>query len=615
MEFCPECGNNLNDSVKFCPECGFKIEYGNTGNFRGNASNLTSEEYIQKTLYQSNEKGIDISPFKDEKKLVSAANAIAKDVNPTTIIGTIDTSLLSNGKTGAVFTGTHLYMKESFGQSRIIPFEEMTSIKFKLDRTIDEKNKVKETKVLKVFYENKNEIEVTSDDLNDAYPLELIAKILEGICTEVEKVESKNQIYKLESLHPEIISLYFRIIIAYLRQDDNVVDTTEYKELVTLMTKVKVSKQIADTIRTYRFSEKTEDMDALISDLKVELEKAQISHPVVFQALCMDIVSMNKKTLTDWESSDSIKFIIEKLNVSEKLVEYKVREIQQFERIYTEKVDDNTIKNMATELGALATGAGISMGALAITGAVTGFGASLTGGLMSLAFASGGALFGAAAVAASAYGAYRGVKYFAGTDELEKYSIKQKALSDKITSLKAANTFILDDFNYLMNTINELTIKIMKHQQLNKSIVSKSGELIKEKNNYIEELTNQLQGFVSRGQSVAESGQIIEKDQERMELEQCLTTLPEELDLEKFNELIVTNLHKVDYAELIHMTYLDDGEGKLILDKNQDLEQLQEVSMVLVSIKYFETGSSSLAQGKVLAKKGFNSIKSFFNEA
>jgi hypothetical protein len=85
-----------------------------------------------------------------------------------------------------------------------------------------------------------------------------------------------------------------------------------------------------------------------------------------------------------------------------------------------------------------------------------------------------------------------------------------------------------------MNTINELTMKIMKHQQLNKSIVSKSGELIKEKNNYIEELTNQLQGFVARGQSVAESGHIIEKDQERMELEQCLTALPEELDLEKF---------------------------------------------------------------------------------
>jgi hypothetical protein len=46
--------------------------------------------------------------------------------------------------------------------------------------------------------------------------------------------------------------------------------------------------------------------------------------------------------------------------------------------------------------------------------------------------------------------------------------------------------------------------------------------------------------------------------------------------------------------------YLDDGEGGLYW-QNQDL--LQEVSMVLVNIKYFETGSSSLAQGKVLAKR------------
>lgn len=614
MKFCPECGNKLMDGAKFCPECGFKIDSSQEDPVLEETSNLTSEEYIQKTLYQSNEKGVEISPFKDEKKLVAAVNAIAKDVDPTTVIGTIDTSILSNGKAGAVFTGTHVYMKEAFRKAHVIPFEGMTSIDYKLDRRIDEKNKLKEIKMLKVFYEDETEIGVTSDDLTDNFPLELISKILDGVSSQVERVESKNQIFQLDSLGPTIISMYFRVIIAFLRKDSQGVTTKEYKELVTLMTKVKVSKEVADTIRSYRFAEKSEDLDALLPAFKKELEEAGVSHPVVFQALCMDIIAMDRENLADWESSDAIKNIINKLNVSEKLVEYKVKEIQQFERIYTEKVDDNTVKNMATELGALATGAGISVGALAITGAVTGWGASLSGGLLAITFGSGGALVGVAAVAAGAYGAYRGVKYFAGTGQLESYSIKQKALADKITSLKAANTYILDDFNYLMARINELTMKIVEHQQLSKTIVSKSGQLIKEKDNYIQELTNQLQGFVARGRSVAASGKMIEKDQEKMEIEQVLTALPEILDLDKVNELIESDINKVEYLNLLEMTYVANNEGKLILDEDQELEKLQVVLTVLTNIKYFQTAASSVAQGRAMAKRGFKSIKSLLNE-
>src|SRR5690625_607552 len=180
MKFCTECGNQLNDSEKFCSQCGHKVETEVEASVEA-LDHLSSEEYIQKVLYDSHESGVEISPFKNEKKLINAAKSIGKGVNPATIIGLIDTSMFSNGKTGAVFTGTHLYMKESFLDSHVVPFEGMTHVDYKLNRTTTENHKIKEEKILTISYQDQEDIIVTSDDLNLNFPFALIFDILNGL--------------------------------------------------------------------------------------------------------------------------------------------------------------------------------------------------------------------------------------------------------------------------------------------------------------------------------------------------------------------------------------------------------------------------------------------------
>lgn len=623
MKFCPECGNKLNENAKFCPECGYKISDSNgfvndTNSESAVVEKLSSEAYIKKALAQSPQQGISISPFENTKKLVAAAKTIAKGVDPTVIIGLIDTSVMSSGKAGAVFTGTHLYLKSNFNEESVIPFVGMKGVKYELEKELDQNNKLTETKSLQIYYEDDSCINVTSETLTMSFPFETIATILEGMLTQVDSLESKNQVVQLENLRPEIITLYFRVIIAYLRMDDNIIDAEEYKELLSLMTKVKVSKQIADELRKYRFQDNAEDIDILIKYLRNELEVDNISAPIIFQSLGMDLVSMNKDILDKWNESDSLVLIFDKLNVDKKQVEFTVRRIILNERIYTEKLDNNQIKAMTTELVALATGAGISLGALAITGAVSGMGAGVSGGLWALAFGTtGGVLLGVATVAAGAYGAYKGVKYFAGTSELEKYSFKQEALTNKITMLRAGNVYILDDLNYLMGSINGLTEKIIEHQQLTKAIVTKSGELLQQKNDQIFEIANKLQIMSNRAKNISESGKIIEKEQGFMELESCLTALPEELNIEKFEELVESDINKVQYIKIINEVYYEDESGKRWINKEvtvEDIEKLKNASAILESIKYNETAASTVVQGKVMAKKGFNSLKSLFSE-
>ncbi|ORN61383.1 hypothetical protein B8A18_15995, partial [Staphylococcus aureus] len=67
-------------------------------------------------------------------------------------------------------------------------------------------------------------------------------------------------------------------IIAYLKDDDGIIDSKEYKELIILMTKVKISKIVAKELREYRFEHKENlTIDELIEELQYELNEADLS--------------------------------------------------------------------------------------------------------------------------------------------------------------------------------------------------------------------------------------------------------------------------------------------------------------------------------------------------
>ncbi|PTI31627.1 zinc ribbon domain-containing protein, partial [Mammaliicoccus vitulinus] len=131
-------------------------------------------------------------------------------------------------------------------------------------------------------------------------------------------------------------------------------------------------------------------------------------------------------------------------------IEYTVRKLKSEQDTVEYGLSDDEMREVAKELAAIAGGAGVSLGALAITGAVSGIGASVSSGLMALGFtlSTGGLFLGLAAVTTAGYGMYKGVKYFSGTNESEKYGIRIQTLNDRISQLRIANSYIYLIYTY-----------------------------------------------------------------------------------------------------------------------------------------------------------------------
>lgn len=607
MKFCPECGNKLIENAKFCPECGFKITGISTTVVNETSSHIietktinkvNSDEYVKNALSESHMNNINVRPDIPEKKLVNASVSIAENTDPNTIIALIDTSILSNGKAGVVFTGNEIFIKQGFEQSQKVPFKNLQNADYDSETSISNKGKVFEYQKVTVNYQNGESIILSSQKYGKDIPYKFLAKFFAEFDSNVDEVVSKNQVVQLSQMNPEIIKLYFRIIIAYLKDDDGIIDSREYKELVSLMTKVKVTKAIAKELREYRFDNKeVYSIEELIDELKSAVNNADYSEAAVEQSLGMDIITMNSDKLDELKKDEVLMRNLNRLNISDKQINFTVRKIKTEKQILEKRLTDSQVKEAASELAAVASGAGVSLGALAVTGAISGSGVGLSAGIAAITGAtvsSGGLVLGLAA----GYGAYKGIKYLAGTGEAEKFGIRIQALQEKIKQLRVANSYIIEDINWLSNKSTEFAKKL------------------KESNELSDDLYKELEYYITQNQFLADTGSLIEDEEYESEYELLKTNIPETLDIGKYNELLVKEVNKVYVDEVIKDVYIVAGDldnqsevedAKLREDIN--LEDLEKAYMILEQIGYFDTTASSIAQGKSLAKKGFSSIK------
>lgn len=482
---------------------------------------------------------------------------------------------MSNGKSGVVFTGAEMYLKTTFDSVKKIPFENIKSAEYDSDRTINNKRKVIEYHRVIVSYGNGEDIEFSSEQFDSDLPYKLIAKLLNDFNKRVDNISSKNQVVQISQMSSEILELYFRIVIAYLKDDDGIIDSREYKELISLMTKIKVSKQLANDLRKYRFEDKEDlTIEELIDQLKNQTNKDNFSEAAVEQTLAMDIIGMNSDKLDTIKDDEVLVRMLNRLNISDKQLKFIVRKIKADKEIIESRMTDSEIKEVNKELAAVASGAG-----LVALGLLT------SGGTVYLGIIAG-------------FGVYRGIKYFSGTGEVEKFGIRIQTLNDRISQLRIANAYIIEDINWLSQKMIDFALKLRESNEL-------SSELYKE-----------LELIINQNQSLADAGSLIEDDESYSERELLLTTILESLDIGKYNELLAKNINKVYADEVIKNVYSINGDldnqsevNDVTLRENIELDELKAAHTVLEDIGYFDTKASSIAQSKSLAKKGFSGLK------
>ena len=198
------------------------------------------KEKIRKRIEKDQEKGTSsysVSPSIPQNKLVNAVNKIAPGVDTGSIIALYDDSLMSNGKEGIVFTGSKIYMHQMLCGRIEIPLENIKNCVYESKDTVDSNGNIKTYVKMTVNYNDDTSVIVTSDEFTKE--LDFVSDLLKNINSSVDSIEVNSQQMTLSELGDDIIENYFDIVIGYLKSDDGIIDSKEYKELLSLMAKFK----------------------------------------------------------------------------------------------------------------------------------------------------------------------------------------------------------------------------------------------------------------------------------------------------------------------------------------------------------------------------------------
>ncbi|MEG1835558.1 MAG: hypothetical protein RR229_05465 [Oscillospiraceae bacterium] len=429
---------------------------------------IDSTHFIKELVLEKakEDRAFSVYPNIPDKKLVNAANKIANGVDPYTIIAVYDTTAFESCKEGIAFTGTNMYLRDILSSTITVPLTDITNAVFSSETKTDENGKQHTIQKIVISYNNRSDITITSNDFN--HQLEFIAEVLNGIAESIDSIKDVCQIAKLEELGEEITEIYVSIISNYLMADDGIIDSSEYKELISLMARIKVSKDSAERLRRKRLSEDNScnDFAILIKELDDSISEKNVDYTGINQSLFFDLLLVKKEKMDDWKNDKVLRELQQLLNVSDGQANIGINKIRLDERIVSERLEDKQIKDFTKELIAVAGGAGVTLAALAITGGVS---TGVWGGLLTLGLLpTGGMIFGLAAIGGVGYGAYKGIKYFSGTSEYEKSGIRIAALQGAIEMNKAATTYMIDDINYITRSMCEISKKIAKNNENDK---------------------------------------------------------------------------------------------------------------------------------------------------
>lgn len=550
---------------------------------------MASEQFIKENIGQffddlSGVKVI-VTPDISEKQLVNAAKVFGVDA--ALILAIADTTMLTSGKGGYVFTGTKVVYKAAMTNPVSMDYENIQDVEQVDNVTKDKKGNDVHTYTLKFTLKDDSDVTweegIMDTDGTNKGVADFLYILLSDLADD-EDFEETNQLLELQDFGDEVILAYLKIIVNYLRSDDGLIDPTENSSLLGIVSSVRLSKGASEELRDYRLNPANSvDNDTLLDILKQEIPAG--SQDTIFQSLGNNLGLVKSLKFEELLKNDTFVDLVHKLGLTDDQIKFFIRSVEQDKKIITERLNDSQAEAATKELTALAGGAGVTLAALAVTGGVSG---GVSTGLLTLAFAStGGMLIGVGAIAGAGYLAYRGVKYLTVGKEMEKNQVRQELLQASIKKLKISTTILLEDVNWITNKLVDTLDEVDSLSNTNEVILTKIKML----------------------KQITASSQVVMEDQSQAQKELTIANLVNVLNIDKFNDLAVKNVNSVKYKEFVMNAYqektADDGKKQFVLRQDLDEEYLEKVRAILETIGYFDMKESAVSGVKNFGKNLF----------
>lgn len=554
---------------------------------------MNIEAMIKDNVMKINGSGckVYVSPEIPEKKLDNAIASIANGVDPNFVLAVVDTTLFGSAKEGMVLIGDRIYIN-NHGKKEIM-FVDINSIE-KREYTERKENGEEET-IYKYFMKYKGEEEDITRNISctnkDGF-VEFITQIIQSIEEEETALESTNQTCPLAMMSAEIKEAYLKVICNYAYSDDNMIDSKEYSEIMTLIAMNSVEKEVRIAIRAYMYDGQQMESNEKLIDILEDLVDAG-SLEALKLSIIKDTINLHWSKMSEthegneWKNCEYIVKLASLLEIDDDKVNCIAENIQKNKDILVKRQDNIQIKKTMQELAAKGGAVGVPLAAVYLSGSVVGVSAAgMTSGLAALGMggvAGFSSMFTGIGVAVLlGVGAYKGVKKVTGMGELEKNKQREMMLQEIIKNSQKA-------LNYLIEDVNEVTYRLQE--------AIKSGQETEFK---VQKLAGILAMMSKGAKQTTDQIDFAEK-------EKLLCRLPGQIKNSLIEEL-APGATKKPIRELIYNAYTiskTDGEGKPLdncINTELSADELQEVYNSLEGIGYYNMAENTKAQALNAAK-------------
>lgn len=554
---------------------------------------LSASVFIQQNIKESlgNDSNLYITPDIPEKKLNNVAKAY--NVDYKTIVSLYDSTIFGGGDEGFVLTGEAVMFKPDAGDVKSFDYRTLESIKC-IDK-IDKDGKNKGVEKLQIITNDKN-IHIISNTYGDVYPL-LVKFLMDIINNKELEFKDENTLKPIEDMSELLKSAYLKIIIVMSYSNDKEIDSKELAEIFLLMSRLKLDSSTRFEIREYI----TNISDKNIADIKfcvetIKQESDPIHHKPLMISLAKDLVNTHfsaKEQTRDFPFLEQNKIVF---GLTDEEIDLAYQAVENDYKLLNEEIDDDTMKKTMKDIAAKATGIGVPLGAVYISGSVVGMSAAgMTSGLASLGM---GGILGFSSMATGigiavllGIGAYQGVKFLTGSNAVSKYAYRADMLRTILKDHQKAISQIIDDLNYIVQKLNAL---IKEHNAQ------------KEK---IEKLAKEVAQFEGALKTINNKTREVKNMENRL-------PCPKILSVSRLKDLTKEATKQPLYGYIMQnyeeKTIQQDGKdiNAYCLKENIDNEVLEKMVEIFKAIEYFK----GLNIVKDVAKDKKDKVTSFFNK-
>ena len=558
---------------------------------------MSVENYIKENASRLCTK-VYVVPDISEKKLNNAISSMAPGINHEYVLAIADSSLLGNGKNGCLFLGDSVYIRGMLEKPQSFKFETITSAEYKSTRKVKDNGKVDVNEEVILHLVGDSEISLTSCLMNLNY--EEFAKMINGILEtsgEDKTFDTTSQTMPLESMERQIKKAYLKIICNFASSDDNMIDSQEYAEILSLIVRIELDSLDRLELRNYMYeSNSKEENDDLVRYLKENVPEG--SFEIIKKSLLKDMIYLYriKNDYASWPQNKFFTTLQQQFDVNDEQVDLMMLAIKNDEEILAQRKNDSEITKSMKEIAAKAGAVGVPLAAIYFSGSVVGMSAAgITSGLATLGMGGilglSGMVTGIGVVVIVGVGAYKGIKKVTGLSDLENNKQRELMLQAIIKNAQKS-------LNYLIEDVNEIS------KQLMKEIENGTQSAMK-----IERISAML-GMLSKG---------AQKTTEKItyaEIESIMAQLPPKLDIVRLKEL-TKDATKEKFMAFVLACYIeteiiaDDGGGArkvYLLNNKLTLNNYEQLYSIFENIGYLNVSSAAFASVKGTAKNLFRDL-------